>query len=96
LLKPRHLAVFGAKNELVFECKRTQFEPPKASKDHFLRGIEVKIRESEGAAGGQAQGGYMSFEFDLSGQWKSAQLRASLTVEMNCRDSSSAKTVSSE
>jgi len=38
----------------------------------------------------------MSFEFDLSGERKSAQLRASLTVERNCMDSSSAKTVSSE
>jgi len=95
-LEAKELAVFGAKNELVFECKRTQFQSPKGPKNHFLRGIEVKIRESEGVPGGQAQGGYMSFEFDPSGQWKSAQLRASLTVERNCSDSSSAKTVSSE
>ena len=60
---------------------------PKRAKKPLLTGIEVKIRESEGVAGGQAQGGYMSFEFDLSGQWKSAQLRASLTIERNCGDS---------
>jgi len=36
LLEAKELAVFGAKNELVLECKRTQFEPKNWAKKPLL------------------------------------------------------------
>jgi len=36
LLQAKELAVFSAKNELVFQCKRTQFEPKNGAKKPLL------------------------------------------------------------
>jgi hypothetical protein len=36
LLQAKELAVFGAKNELVFQCKRTQFELKNGAKKPLL------------------------------------------------------------
>jgi hypothetical protein len=40
LLQTKDLAVFGAKNELVFERKTSQSEPIKRPKTHPLCGLE--------------------------------------------------------
>jgi hypothetical protein len=48
MLKPKALALSGAKNELVFECKRTPIEAKKWSKTHLfaaLRRDEEAIHE---------------------------------------------------
>jgi hypothetical protein len=39
-LKAEELSFFGAKNELVFDCKKGQMNPKKWPKIHQLRGIE--------------------------------------------------------
>jgi hypothetical protein len=40
LLQTNDLTFFGAKNELVFECKKGQTNSKKYLKNHLLRGIE--------------------------------------------------------
>src|SRR5208337_2096021 len=48
LLKTQHLAAFEAKNELVFECKRTQFEPKNGAKKPLL----TRNRSQDSRVGG--------------------------------------------
>jgi hypothetical protein len=46
VLKTKELAFSGAKNELVFEGKRTQIKAKKWPKTHFLCAIEPGKREA--------------------------------------------------
>jgi hypothetical protein len=60
LLQTKELTFSRAKNELVFECKRTQNEPQIGAKKPPFPGHRSRIRELKNAPG-WAPGGYMSF-----------------------------------
>jgi hypothetical protein len=67
LLKTKLLAFLGARNELVFECKRTQIKPQKeAKKPPFVWPRSQNSRVERRRQVGEYQGGYTSIEFDLS------------------------------
>jgi beta-galactosidase/beta-glucuronidase len=84
------------KTNWFLNANELNFSPQKGQKTTSDAESKSRFASREVWRVGKHKGGYMSFEFDLSGQWKSAQLSASLTVEGNCGDSSSPKTVSSE
>jgi hypothetical protein len=65
-LKRQELALFGAKNELVFDAKGPKSKPKKGPKNRLLPGIEAKFAGRKAPPGGRAQGGYMSIEFDVA------------------------------
>jgi hypothetical protein len=62
-VQKKDLAFYNAKNELVFECKRTQIRPQKGAKNRLFCGLEPQFAIQKAAAGRRAQGGYTSFEF---------------------------------
>ena len=67
VLNTKDLAFLGAKNELVFECKRTQIKPQKeAKKPPFVWPGSQNSRVERRRQVGEYQGGYTSIEFDLS------------------------------
>jgi hypothetical protein len=70
LLKRKELAFFGAKNELVFECKRTQKTGRETT---FCAESKSNSRVQRRRRLGEREGGYTSFEFDVARHWKSAE-----------------------
>ena len=60
LLKRKELAFFGAKDELVFECKRTQ---KRGLKTAFCVESKSNSRVERRRRLGEHKGGYTSFEF---------------------------------
>jgi hypothetical protein len=79
LLKTNELAFSGSKTNWFLSANEPKSNPPKGPKNQLLCGIEAKIRESKGAVRvGRHKGGYTSFEFDVSGHWKSATRADSL------------------
>src|SRR5208337_1308464 len=67
LVQTRDLAFSNAKNELVFERKKGQTKPKKGPKNAFCGASKSKLSSRRGQVSGRAQGGYTSFEFDVSG-----------------------------